>query len=56
MIKEISGKNTNESKEQKGGFPPILLGTLAATILENPLSRRRVIRAGEGVTRAGQTV
>ena len=56
MIKEISGKNTNESKEQKGGFPPILLGTLAATILENPLSGRRVIRAGEGVIRAGEGV
>ena len=34
----------------------MLLGTLVATTLENPLSGRRVIRAGEGVIRAGQTV
>ena len=34
----------------------MLLGTLVATTLENPLSGRRVIRPGEGVIRAGQTV
>ena len=28
-------------------FPPMLLGTLAASILGNALTGRRVIRAGE---------
>ena len=47
--------NKNKAKEQKGGFLPKLLGTLAASILGNALSGIRVIRAGQGVIRAGQT-
>ena len=54
LIKEMSETIKNEAIEQKGGFLPMLLGTLAAIILRNALSGRRVIRAGEGVIRAGQ--
>ena len=54
VIKGMSETIKNEAIEQKGGFLPMLLGTLAATISRNALSGRRVIRAGEGVIRAGQ--
>ena len=35
-------------------FLPLLLGTLAASVLGNVLIRKEVIGAGEGVLRAGQ--
>ena len=44
----------NEAKEQKGGFLLMLSGTLAARILENALTGKGIIRAGEAVIRAGQ--
>ena len=47
LIREISETFKNEAKEQKGGFLPMFLGTLAASILGNAL-------AGEGVIRACQ--
>ena len=43
----------NEAKWQTGRFLPMLLGTLAASILGNGLSEKGVIRAGEGVIKAG---
>ena len=51
LIQGISETIKNEAKEQKGGFPPMLLGTLAASILGNALAGRGVIRAGEGTIR-----
>ena len=54
LIKGVSETIKNEAKEQKGGFLPMLLGTLAASILANALAGRRVIRAGEGTIRAGE--
>ena len=42
-------------QKNKKGFLPMLLGTLAASIIGNTLSGRGVIRVGEGVTRAGQS-
>ena len=54
IIKGISDKIKNEAKEQKGTFPPMLLGTLAASILGNALTGRRVLRAGEEVITAGE--
>ena len=56
IIKVISETNKNETKEQKGGFFPMLLGTLAASILGNALSGRGVTRSGEGTIKAGQNV
>ena len=47
LMKEISETIKNEAKGQKGGFLPILLGTLAASILGNTLTGKGVIRAGE---------
>ena len=54
LIKEISETIKNEAKEQKVGFLQMLLGTLAAIILENSLARQGVITAGEGTNRASQ--
>ena len=50
----ISETIKSEAKQQKGVLLSMLLGTLAASILGNALSGRGVIRASEGVIRAGQ--
>ena len=50
----ISETNKNEATEQKGGVLWILLEALAASILANTLTRKRIIGAGEGTIRAGQ--
>ena len=54
LIKGISKTIKNEAKEQKGGFLPMLLGTLAASILGNTLTGKAVIRESERGIRAGQ--
>ena len=54
LIKGISETIKNEAKEQKDGFLPLLLGTLAASILGNKLTGRRVIRAGKGTNKSCQ--
>ena len=43
----------NETKEQKGGFLSMLLGSLGASFLGNLLSRKGTVKAGEGIVRAG---
>ena len=47
LVKEISETIRNETKEQRGGFLPKLLGTLAAILLGAALTGKGVIRAGE---------
>ena len=47
IIKGITEAVKNEAKEQKFGFPSMLLGKLAASIFGNPLPEQGVIRAGE---------
>ena len=47
LVKGISETIKNETKEQKGGFVPLLLGTLAASLLGSVLTGKGVIRAGE---------
>ena len=46
----------NKANEQKGGFLPMLLETLAISILGNALTRQGIIRAGKGTNRAGQNL
>ena len=53
LLKGINETIKNEAKEQKGGFPSMLLGTLGASLLGNMLAGKGVIRAGEGTIRAG---
>ena len=43
LIKGVSEKIKNETKEQKGGFLSMLLGTLAASMLGSELTGRGVI-------------
>ena len=57
LLKGVSETIQHEAKEQRGGFRSILLGTLAASLLGDILSKdlcgQGVIRAGEGTIRAG---
>ena len=53
LLKGATKTIKNETKEQKGGFLSILLGTLGASLLGNLLTGRRFVRAGEGTIRAG---
>ena len=49
LLKGVSKTIKNETKEQRGGFLSMLLGTLAASLLGNFLTGEKVImRAGEG--------
>ena len=53
LLKEVTKAIKNETKEQKGGFISILLGTLGASLLGNLLSGKGTVRAGEEIVRAG---
>ena len=53
LLKGMSKTIENETKEQKGGFLSMLLGTLGASSLGNLLSGgKRIVRAREGIVRA----
>ena len=54
LTRGISETIKNEIKEHKGGFLPMLLGTMVASILGSALTGTGVIRAGEGIIRAGE--
>ena len=54
LLKGITKTNENETKEQRGGFLSMLLGTLGASLLGNLLSGKGMMRAGEGIVRAGE--
>ena len=55
LLKKGTGEAIkNETKEQKRGFLPMLLGTLAASILGNALTGEGVLRPSEEVIRPGQ--
>ena len=49
LLKGVTKTIENETKEQKGGFLSMLLGTLGASLLVNLLSGGKgIVRAGEG--------
>ena len=55
LLKGVSKTIENETKEQKGGFLSMLLGTLGASLLGNLLSGGKgIMRAGDGIVRAGE--
>ena len=57
LLKGVTKKIENETKEQRGGFLSMLLGTLGASLLGNLLTGGKgIVRAGEGVIRAGEGV
>ena len=54
LLKGVSKTIENETKEQRGGFLSMLLGTLGASFLGNLLTGKGMMRAGEGIARAGE--
>ena len=55
LVKGVTKTIENETKEQRGGFLSVLLGTLGASLLGNLLTGGKgIVRAGEGVIRAGE--
>ena len=57
LLKGVTKTIENETKEQRGGFFSMLLGTLGASLLGNLLTGGKgIVRAGEGVVRAGEGV
>ena len=53
LLKGVTKTIKNETKEQKGGFLSMLLGTLGASLLGNILSRKGIVRAGYGNKKNG---
>ena len=59
LIKGVTKTIKNETKEQKGGFLIMLLGTLGASLWGNLLTGKGIVRAGsennkgKGIVRAG---
>ena len=53
LLDGITDTVKNEVREQKGGFPSMLLGILGESLSGDMLAGRGVIRAGEGTIRAG---
>ena len=56
LLKGVTKTIENETKEQRGGFLSMLLGTLGANLLGNLLSGKGLARAGKGIVRAGEAV
>ena len=57
MLKGVTKTIENETKEQRGGFLSMLLGTLGASLLGILLTGGKgIVSAGEGVIRAGEGV
>ena len=53
-LEVVSKAIKNETKEQKGGFLSMLLGTLGASLLGNLLiGGKGIMRVGDGIVRAG---
>ena len=57
LLKGVTKTIENETKEQRGEFLSMSLGTLGASLLGNLLTGgKEIVRAGEGVVRAGEGV
>ena len=55
LLKGVTKTIENETKEQRGGFLGMLLGTLGARLLDNLLTGGKgIMRAGDGIVRAGE--
>ena len=55
LLKGVTKTIENETKEQRGGFLSMLLGTLGASLLGNLLTGgKEMMREGVGIVRAGE--
>ena len=48
LLKRVTKTIRNETKEQKGGFLSMLLGTLVGSWFGNLLAEKGIVRAGSG--------
>ena len=48
LLKEVCKKIKHETKEQRGGFLSMLLGTLGASLLGNLLTGKGIVKTGTG--------
>ena len=48
LFKGVTETIKNETREQRGGYLRMLLGTLASTLLGNILAGKEILRAGYG--------
>ena len=57
LLKGVTKTIKNETKEPRGGFLGMLLGTLGANLLGNLLTGGKgIMRAGDGIVRAGDGI
>ena len=57
FLKGVTKTIVNETKEQRGGFLGMPLGTLGASLLGNLLTGGKgIMRAGDGIVRAGDGI
>ena len=60
LLKGVTKTIKNETREQKGGYLSMLLGTLGASLLGDLLTKnlsgKGTVRAGEGFLRAGEGI
>ena len=56
LLKGVTETVKNETKEQKGGFLSMLLGTLGASLLGSLLTGKGFVRAGYGNKNKGKGV
>ena len=59
LLKVVKKTIKNETKEQKGGFLSMLLGTLASLLgdlVTKNLSGKGTVRVGKGTVRAGEGI
>ena len=55
LLKRVTKVIENQTKEKRGGFLSMLLGTLGASLLGDLLTGGKgMMRAGEGILRAGE--
>ena len=54
LLKGVTKTIKNETKEPRGGFLSMLLGTLGASLLGNLLTGKGMMRAGKVIVRAGE--
>ena len=48
LLKRVTKTIKNQRNKQKGGLSSMLLGTLGASLLQNLLTGKRILRAGSG--------
>ena len=56
LLKGVTKTIENETKEQKGGFLSMLLGTLGASLLGNVLRGKGIERVGSGNNKGKEIV